>query len=71
MGEGGVREKSLLEELQDLNIEDNIKERLVGKYWDEMEKYREDIKTFVKCFQSEKVRNYINETFKGGFVPVF
>ena len=30
MGEGGVREKSLLEELQDLNIEDNIKERLVG-----------------------------------------
>ena len=32
---------------------------------------REDIKTFVKCFQSEKVRNYINETFKGGFVPVF
>ena len=30
-----------------------------------------DIKTFVKCFQSEKVRNYINETFKGGFVPVF
>ena len=42
MGEGGVREKSLLEELQDLNIEDNIKERLVGKYWDEMEKYRED-----------------------------
>ena len=45
MGEGGVREKSLLVELQDLNIEDNIKERLVGKYWDEMEKYREDIKT--------------------------
>lgn len=32
---------------------------------------REDIKTFVKHFQSDKVRNYINETFKGGFVPVF
>ena len=32
---------------------------------------REDIKAFVKCFQSDKVRNYINETFKGGFVPVF
>ena len=32
---------------------------------------REDIKTCVKHFQSDKVRNYINETFKGGFVPVF
>ena len=32
---------------------------------------REDIKIFVKHFQSEKVRNSINETFKGGFVPVF
>lgn len=43
MGEGGVREKSLLEELQDLNIEDNIKERLVGKYWDIVNSHRADI----------------------------
>lgn len=43
MGEGGVREKSLLEELQDLNIEDNIKERLVGKYWDVVNSHRADI----------------------------
>lgn len=43
MNEGGVREKSLLEELQDLNIEDNIKERLVGKYWDIVNSHRTDI----------------------------
>ena len=43
MGDGGVREKSLLEELQDLNIEDNIKERLVGKYWDVVNSHRADI----------------------------
>lgn len=43
MGDGGVREKSLLEELQDLNIEDNIKERLVGKYWDIVNSHRADI----------------------------
>lgn len=43
MGEGGVREKALLEELQDLNIEDNIKERLVGKYWDIVNSHRADI----------------------------
>lgn len=43
MGDGGVREKSLLEELQDLNIEDNIKERLVRKYWDIVNSHRADI----------------------------
>lgn len=43
MSEGGVREKTLLEELQDLNIEDNIKERLVGKYWDVVNSHRADI----------------------------
>lgn len=43
MGDGGVREKSLLEELQDLNVEDNIKERLVGKYWDIVNSHRADI----------------------------
>lgn len=43
MGDGGVREKSLLEELQDLNIEDNIKERLVRKYWDVVNSHRADV----------------------------
>lgn len=43
MSEGGVREKTLLEELQDLNIEDNIKERLVGKYWDVVNNHRAEI----------------------------
>lgn len=43
MSEGGVREKTLLEELQDLNIEENIKERLVGKYWDVVNSHRADI----------------------------
>lgn len=43
MSEGGVREKTLLEELQDLNIEENIKERLVGKYWDVVNNHRAEI----------------------------
>lgn len=43
MSEGGVREKTLLEELQDLNIEENIKERLVGKYWDVVNSHRANI----------------------------
>lgn len=43
MSAGGVREKTLLEELQDLNIEENIKERLVGKYWDVVNSHRADI----------------------------
>lgn len=40
MSDGGVREKSLLEELQDLNIEEPIKERLVRKYWEEVNRHR-------------------------------
>lgn len=43
MSEGGVREKTLLEELQDLNIEENIKEWIVGKYWDVVNSHRADI----------------------------
>lgn len=40
---GGVREKTLLEELQDLNIEENIKERIVKKYWDTVKQHRADM----------------------------
>lgn len=32
---------------------------------------REDIKALVEAFQTEKVRDYVLKTFKGGFVPVF
>lgn len=32
---------------------------------------REDIKALVEAFQTDKVRDYILKTFKGGFIPVF
>ena len=35
MCEGGVREKTLLEEIETLDIEDHIKERIKRKYWNE------------------------------------
>ena len=31
----------------------------------------EKIKALVEAFQTEKVRDYVLKTFKGGFVPVF
>ncbi|MDR3259340.1 MAG: MetQ/NlpA family ABC transporter substrate-binding protein [Fusobacteriaceae bacterium] len=35
------------------------------------DKDREDIKKIVKAYQTEKVRKFILETFKGAYVPVF
>jgi len=32
---------------------------------------REDVKKIVKHFQSEKVRKFISENFKGAYIPVF
>ena len=32
---------------------------------------REDIKILVKTFQSDKIKNYILETFKGGYIPAW
>lgn len=32
---------------------------------------REDIKILVKTFQSDKIKNYILETFKGGYIPTW
>lgn len=40
MNEGGVREKSLLEELASLNLDQSVKERLIRKYWNEVESQR-------------------------------
>lgn len=39
-----VRESTLLEELQALEIPDHIKERMIKRYWDEVEERRRDIK---------------------------
>lgn len=49
---GGIREKTLLEELQDLNVEENIKERLVRKYWDMVNQHRAD----MECMREETYR---------------
>ncbi len=43
MCEGGVREKTLLEEIETLDIEDHIKERIKRKYWNEVERHRADM----------------------------
>ena len=38
-----VREKTLLEEIETLDIEEHIRERLKKKYWNEIERHRMDI----------------------------
>lgn len=43
MSEGGVREKTLLEELESLDLEQSVKERIMKKYWNEVERHRADI----------------------------
>lgn len=42
MSEGGVREKSLIEELESLDLDQHDRERIVKKYWNEMERHRSD-----------------------------
>lgn len=41
MSEGGVREKSLLEELE--SLDQSVKERIIKKYWNEVERQRAEI----------------------------
>lgn len=45
MSEGGVREKSLLEELEDIkdDLDQHVYERILKKYWNEIERHRADI----------------------------
>lgn len=45
MSEGGVREKSLLEELEDIkdNLDQHVYERILKRYWCEIERHRMDI----------------------------
>lgn len=43
MSEGGVREKSLLEELESLDLDQSVKERIIKKYWNEVERQRAEI----------------------------
>lgn len=43
MSEGGVKEKSLLEELESLDLDQSIKERIIKKYWNEVERQRAEI----------------------------
>lgn len=43
MSEGGVKEKSLLEELESLDLDQSVKERIIKKYWNEVERQRAEI----------------------------
>lgn len=43
MSEGGVREKSLIEELESLDLDQHDRERIVKKYWNEVERHRSDV----------------------------
>lgn len=43
MSEGGVREKSLLEELESLDLDQSVKERIIKKHWNEVERQRAEI----------------------------
>lgn len=45
MSDGGVKEKSLLEELESLNLDQSVRERLIKKYWNEVERYRAEIES--------------------------
>ena len=43
MNGGGVKEKSLLEELESLDLDQSVKERIIKKYWNEVERQRAEI----------------------------
>lgn len=38
-----VREKTLSEEISSLNIEDSVKERILKKYWNEVDRHRAEV----------------------------
>lgn len=39
----GVREKTLLEELESLDLDQSVKDRLIKKYWSGVERHRAEI----------------------------
>ena len=56
-GGEGVREKSLLEELETLPVEDHIKQRLIKKYWADVDRNRDKIKNERQnSYKREKVQ---------------
>lgn len=60
MSDGAVREKSLLEELQALEIPDHIKERIIKKYWDKVNESRQNIEN-VREMRRKEEENIIKE----------
>ena len=46
MSDGAAREKTLIEEIESLEIPSVVKDRLVKKYWDQVEVNRRDIEGF-------------------------
>lgn len=49
----GVREKSLLEELESLDLDQHDRDRIVRKYQDEVNKLKDECYNEVRCLRSE------------------
>lgn len=70
MSEGGVREKSLLEELESLNLDQLVKDRLVKKYWNEIERHRADIERVRAETYREVIELKRSDTEKSTIITV-
>lgn len=70
MSEGGVREESLLEELESLNLDQSVKDRLVKKYWSEIERHRADIERVRAETYREVIELKRSDTEKSTIITV-
>lgn len=70
MSEGGVREASLLEELESLNLDQPIKDRLVKKYWCEIEQHRSDMARVREETYREVIELKRSDTEKSTIITV-
>ena len=53
----GVREKSLLEELETLPVEDHVKKRIIEKYWKEVNERRAELeRDREKAYNRENIQ---------------
>ncbi len=59
MSDGAVRDKTLIEEIESLEISSVVKDRLVKKYWDQVEVNRRDIEGFRE--QGRKVEEKLSK----------
>ena len=72
MSEGGVREKSLLEELEDIkdDLDQHVYERILKKYWNEIERRRADIERVREEAYREMIELKRADTEKSTIITV-